>query len=84
MATIKDKESFERAIESTTPVLNRCREAGYEQYANGTCTCSDCKYSRTAEYVGGGTKFVCDELNIQTYKCAWCRHFKLKKEKVRD
>lgn len=65
--------------ESTIPALDRCKEAGFVQCADGTCTCHGCRYSRTAEYADGETKFVCDKLNIQTYKCAWCKYFKLKR-----
>ena len=80
----REYNGLNEPTESTTPALDRCKEAGYEQCTDGTSTCLDCKYSRTAKYVGGGTKFVCDKLNILTYKCACCRHFKLKKEGVSD
>ena len=78
----REHNGLNEPTESTTPALDRCKEAGYKQCTDGTCTCLDCKYSRTAKYVGGVTKFVCDKLNIQTYKCAYCKHFKLKKEGV--
>lgn len=68
--------------ESTTPALDKCKEAGYEQCTDGTCACIDCEHSRVAEYGGGAIKYVCDELNIQTYRFAWCKHFKSRKEGV--
>ena len=78
----REYNGLNEPIESTTPASDRCREAGYEQCTDGTCTCLDCEYSRIANYVGGGTKFICDKLNIQTYKCACCKYFKLKRKGV--
>ena len=63
----------------TTPTIERCREVNYRQTDYNPC-CRTCQFSRTAEYAGGGTKFVCDELNIRTYKNCVCKLYKRRRE----
>ena len=70
--------------EDKTPVLTRLMEAGYDPCVSMAQCCVNCRHSRTAEYENGETKFVCDVLNISTYKCAWCRNFGYRWTKEED
>lgn len=61
-----------------TKTTERCKEVNYGRTDTNAC-CWHCEHSRTAHYAPSGTKFVCDELNIQTYKNCTCKLFKFKK-----
>lgn len=63
---------------TSTPTLDRAKAHNYGPRDGNNC-CLHCKYSRTAEYDDGGTKFVCDELNMQVLKPYGCDLFKRKK-----
>ena len=65
---------------TNSPTLDRCKAVNYEVTDTNAC-CWHCEHSRTAHYYPSGTKFVCDELNITTYKNYTCKLFKYKKVK---
>lgn len=63
----------------TTPTIDRCKEVNYGPRDDDGCRWH-CAYSRTAQYVGGGTKFVCDRLGIQVHKGDGCNQFSYRRD----
>ena len=59
--------------------FDRANAVNYGVTDTNAC-CWHCEHSRTAHYYPSGTKFVCDKLNIQTYKNYRCNLFKYKKK----
>lgn len=57
--------------------FDRAKAVDYRVTYTDEC-CLNCEHSRTAHYYPSGTKFVCDELNIQTHENYRCNLFKHK------
>lgn len=54
------------------------KESRFEECTNRCRTCRDCQHLRKKNCDSRATVLYCDEIKIRTYKCAWCKYFKLK------